>query len=189
VVREFLNSECPRSGLDRCFASAWCWAKPCAISRERRPAQKAQRFQGLMSPDYIHMILKYLPSNEIKTSRPGYCLSPDDSGHSAGFFVRSITTRQRPMRVAFLRDLEAHLPNFASAPFLRTNERKFQPDRLFGLRKNGTKAGRHDFDRFAPIWTSRHRLNTPRSPQDNGMVERLRSHRGRVTKPSLSESV
>jgi len=57
-VAEFLNPNASRSGLDRCLRAHGVGT--CAISRPRNRKPKAQRFR-LMSLDYIHIDVKYLP--------------------------------------------------------------------------------------------------------------------------------
>lgn len=45
-------------------------------------------------------------------------------------------------------------------------------DRLFGLRKRG-ETGEHGFDKLCAALGIEHRLTSPKSPQTNGMIERV----------------
>jgi hypothetical protein len=110
VVREFLNPDVSRSGLDRCL-------RRHGVGNLRDLKVKAARHKHsgfkAYEPGYIHIDVKYLPhlvgsmlcmrlpgSEWLIKPLAGICLSRL-IGPLAGSLSASITTRLRPMRVAF----------------------------------------------------------------------------------------
>jgi len=165
VVREFLNPDVSRSGLDRCLRRHGVGNLRDLKAKDARP--KHSGFKAY-EPGYIHIDVKYLPQMEDQTSRRYLFVAIDRA--TRWVFIRIYNNKTAANARRFLRDLERACP-IRIRTILTDNGKEFT-DRLFGLRKR-VATGRHEFDRLCTELDIEHRLTPPRSPQTNGMVERF----------------
>jgi transposase InsO family protein len=179
VVREFLNPNVSRSGLDRCLrrhgASRLQDLKPKAPKPTHKPFKAYE-------PGYLHVDVKYLPQMADEERRRYLFVAIDRA--TRWVFVRIYPAKTAANARRFLRDLERAAP-MKITRVLTDNGKEFT-DRLFGARRRPA-TGTHDFDRLCADLGIEHRLAPPMRPQTNGMVERfngriedvLQSHRFR----------
>lgn len=165
VVREFLNPDVSRSGLDRCLRRHGVGNLRDLKVKDARP--KHSGFKAY-EPGYIHIDVKYLPQMEDQTSRRYLFVAIDRA--TRWVFIRIYNNKTAANARRFLRDLERACP-IRIRTILTDNGKEFT-DRLFGLRKR-IATGKHEFDRLCTELNIEHRLTPPRSPQTNGMVERF----------------
>jgi transposase InsO family protein len=165
VVREFLNPNASRSGLDRCLRRHG--VGNLRDLRARAPQPKRSAFKAY-EPGYIHIDVKYLPQMADETSRRYLFVAIDRA--TRWVFIRIFKTKTAANARRFLRDLERACP-MRIRTILTDNGKEFT-DRLFGLRKRSA-SGEHEFDTLCAALGIEHRLTPPKSPQTNGMVERF----------------
>lgn len=179
VVREFLNPNVSRSGLDRCLRR-----HGVGNLRELKPAtpRAAHKTFKAYVPGYLHIDVKYLPQMADDDRRRYLFVAIDRA--TRWVFVRICSAKTAANARRFLRDLERAAP-MRITRVLTDNGKEFT-DRLFGLRRRAA-TGNHEFDRLCADLGIEHRLAPPMRPQTNGMVERfngriediLQSHRFR----------
>ena len=165
VVREFLNPDVSRSGLDRCLRRHGVGNLRDLKVKTARP--KHSGFKAY-EPGYLHIDVKYLPQMADEASRRYLFVAIDRA--TRWVFVRVYNSKTAANARGFLRDLERACP-MRIRTILTDNGKEFT-DRLFGLRKRA-QSGKHEFDRLCADLGIEHRLTPPRSPQTNGMVERF----------------
>ena len=165
VVREFLNPNVSRSGLDRCLRRHGVGSLRDLKAKDEKP--KHSGFKAY-EPGYIHIDVKYLPRMANETSR-GYLFVAIDRA-TRRVFIAIYRNKTAANARRFLRDLERACP-IRIRTILTDNGKEFT-DRLFGLRKRAA-TGQHEFDTLCSALGIEHRLTPPRSPQTNGMVERF----------------
>jgi len=165
VVREFLNPNVSRSGLDRCLRRHGVGNLRDLQARVARP--KRSGFKAY-EPGYIHIDVKYLPKMADETSHRYLFVAIDRA--TRWVFIRIFKTKTAANARRFLRDLERACP-IRIRTILTDNGKEFT-DRLFGLRKRAA-TGEHEFDKLCAELGIEHRLTPPKSPQTNGMVERF----------------
>ena len=165
VVREFLNPEVSRSGLDRCLRRHGVGNLRDLLAQSPRPKHKAFK---AYEPGYLHVDVKYLPQMADESSRRYLFVAIDRA--TRWVFVRICRSKSAANARRFLRDLERACP-IRIRTILTDNGREFT-DRLFGLRKCSA-TGRHEFDQLCTDLGIEHRLSPPMHPQTNGMVERF----------------
>ncbi len=165
VVREFLNPNVSRSGLDRCLRRHSVGNLRDLKVKTARP--KPSGFKAY-EPGYLHIDVKYLPQMANQTSRRYLFVAIDRA--TRWVFIRIYNSKTAANARRFLRDLERACP-LRIRTILTDNGKEFT-DRLFGLRKRA-QTGRHEFDRLCAELDIDHRLTPPMSPQTNGMVERF----------------
>jgi transposase InsO family protein/transposase-like protein len=165
VVREFLNPDASRSGLDRCLRRHGVGNLRDLKARDPRP--KHSGFKAY-EPGYLHIDVKYLPQMADETSRRYLFVAIDRA--TRWVFVRITNNKTAANARRFLRDLERACP-MRIRTILTDNGKEFT-DRLFGLRKR-TATGKHEFDKMCSELDIEHRLSPPQHPQTNGMVERF----------------
>ena len=165
VVREFLNPNASRSGLDRCLRRHGVGNLRDLQARAARP--KHSGFKAY-EPGYLHVDVKYLPQMADETSRRYLFVAIDRA--TRWVFIRIFPAKTAANARRFLRDLERACP-IRIRTVLTDNGKEFT-DRLFGLRKRAA-TGAHEFDTLCAALDIEHRLTPPRSPQTNGMVERF----------------
>jgi transposase InsO family protein len=191
VVREFLNPNVSRSGLDRCLRRHGVSRLQDLKPKAPKPAHKPFK---AYEPGYLHIDVKYLPqmADEERRVRATYAAASAATVRAHLFVAidratRWVFVRIYPAKTAanarrFLRDLERAAP-MKITRVLTDNGKEFT-DRLFGLRRRPA-TGADDFDRLCADLGIEHRLAPPMRPQTNGMVERfngriedvLQSHR------------
>jgi len=165
VVREFLNPEVSRSGLDRCLRRHGVGNLRDLQAKDPRPKHKAFK---AYEPGYLHVDVKYLPQMADESSRRYLFVAIDRA--TRWVFIRIYKSKTAANARRFLRDLERACP-LRIRTILTDNGKEFT-DRLFGLRKREA-TGRHEFDRLCADLGIEHRLAPPQHPQTNGMVERF----------------
>jgi transposase InsO family protein len=165
VVREFLNPNVSRSGLDRCLRRHGVGNLRDLKAKTARP--KHSGFKAY-EPGYLHIDVKYLPQMADQTSRRYLFVAIDRA--TRWVFIRIYNSKTAANARRFLRDLERACP-LRIRTILTDNGKEFT-DRLFGLRKRA-QSGKHEFDELCTELGIEHRLTPPRSPQTNGMVERF----------------
>lgn len=179
VVREFLNPNVSRSGLDRCLRRHGAGNLRALKPKEARPAHGAFK---AYEPGYVHIDVKYLPQMADEDRRRYLFVAIDRA--TRWVFVRIYPAKSAANARRFLRDLDRGAP-MKITRVLTDNGKEFT-DRLFGLRRRPA-TGAHGFDRLCAALGIEHRLAPPMRPQTNGMVERfngriedvLQSHRFR----------
>jgi hypothetical protein len=127
VVREVLNPNVSRSGLDRCLRRHGVGNLRDLKVKEAKPKHSAFK---AYEPGYLHIDVKYLPHHS-------YGVANDCANGSSNI-----------------------------------GDGKAFTEPLFGLRKRAT-TGKQGFDTLCSEPGIDHRLTPPKSPQTNGMVERV----------------
>lgn len=164
VVREFLNPDVSRSGLDRCL-------RRHGVSRLRdlRPVEPVEVTVGKSfkpyAPGYLHIDYKYLPQMPDETRRRYLFVAIDRATRWVYLELRS----EKTVRAAkgFLKRVLAKVP-FKVHRILTDNDKAFT-DRL----SKRAPTGEHPFDQLCAKAGAEHRLSPVRRPQTNGMVERF----------------
>ena len=165
AVREFLNPNASRSGLDRCLRRQGVGNLRDLEDRAAGPEHSAFK---AYQPGYIHIDVKYLPQMADESRRRHLFVAIDRA--TRWVFIRIFTAKTAANARRFLRDLERACPmRIRTIP---TDNGKVFTDRLFGLRKRAA-TGEHDFATLCAALDIGHRLTPPRSPRTNGMVERF----------------
>ena len=164
VVREFLNPDVSRSGLDRCLRRHGVGNLRDLDTRPTTPASKPFK---AYEPGYFHMDIKYLPQMPDEASRRYLFVAIDRA-------TRWVFAQLRPSKTAkearqFLAALHKASPCHIRT-LLTDNGSEFT-DRLFNKQKQAS--GHHEFDQLCVALAIEHRLTKPRHPQTNGMVERF----------------
>ena len=165
VVREFLNPQVSRSGLDRCLRR-----HGVGNLRDLEPATTSARTHKPFKhyePGYVHIDVKYLPQMPDETERRYLFVAIDRA-------TRWVFVQIRPHKTAaaargFLSAFNKAAP-FKVRTLLTDNGSEFT-DRLFNKQKQAS--GEHEFDLLCQALGIEHRLTKPRHPQTNGMVERF----------------
>jgi transposase InsO family protein len=165
VVREFLNPNASRSGLDRCLRRHGVGNLRDLKARAAGPKHSAFK---AYEPGCIHIDVKYLPQMADESRRRYLFVATDRA--TRWVFIRIFTARTAANARRFLRDLERACP-MRIRTILTDNGKEFT-DRLFGLRKRAA-TGEHEFDTLCAALDIEHRLTPPKSPQTNGTVERF----------------
>ena len=177
VVREFLNPEVSRCGLDRCLRRHGVANLRDLQAKSTRPKHKAFK---AYEPGYLHVDVKYLPQMADETSRRYLFVAIDRA--TRWVFIRIYNSKNAANARRFLRDLERACPmriktilteraKSAIGPRTMASGKEFT-DRLLGLRKRSA-TGKHEFDLLCSDLGIEHRLAPPQHPQTNGMVERF----------------
>ena len=162
VVRESLNPNASRSGLDRCLRRHG--VGNLRDMKAKAPKSKHSAFKSY-EPGYLHIDVKYLPQMQDETKRRYLFVAIDRA--TRWVFIRVYNTKTAANARRFLRDLERACP-IRIRTILTDNGKEFT-DRLFGLRKR-TATGERAFDTLCADLEIAHRLIPPKSPQTNGMV-------------------
>jgi transposase InsO family protein len=165
VVREFLNPNASRSGLDRCLRRHGLGN--LRDMKAKVPKPKHSAFKAY-EPGYIHIDVKYLPQMADESRRRYLFVAIDRA--TRWVFIRIFNAKTAANARRFLRDLERACP-IRIRTILTDNGKEFT-DRLFGLRKRAA-TGEYEFDKLCAALNIDHRLTPPKSPQTNGMVERF----------------
>jgi len=165
VVREFLNPQVSRSGLDRCLRRHGVGNLRALQAQSPLPKHKAFK---AYEPGYLHEEVKYLAQMADETSRRYLFVAVDRT--TRWVFIRIYNSRTAANARRFLRDLERACP-IRIRTVLTDNGREFT-DSLFGLRKRAP-TGKHEYDKLGTDLGIEHRLAPPQHPQTNGMVERF----------------
>ncbi len=164
VVREFLNPDVSRSGLDRCLRR-----HGVARLADLRPVEPVEVSAGKgfkpYEPGYLHIDYKYLPQMPDEKSRRYLFVAIDRATRWVYLELRP----EKTVRAAqgFLKRVLAKVP-FKVHRILTDNDKAFT-DRL----SKRAPTGEHPFDQLCAEAGAEHRLSPVRHPQTNGMVERF----------------
>ena len=143
VVREFLNPNASRSGLDRCLRRHGIGPRDNGNLRDlkaKAPKPKHSAFKAY-EPGYLHIDVKYLPQMADEGRRRYLFVAIDRA--TRWVFIRVYNSKTAANARRFLRDLERACP-IRIRTVLTDNGKEFT-DRLFGLRKRAA-TGEHEFD-------------------------------------------
>jgi transposase-like protein len=105
VVREFLNPNVSRSGLDRCLRRHGVGNLHDLQAKDPRPKHKAFK---AYEPGYLHVDVKYLPQMAEETSRRYLFVAIDRA--TRWVFIRIFKAKTAANARRFLRDLERACP-------------------------------------------------------------------------------
>jgi transposase-like protein len=105
VVREFLNPNVSRSGLDRCLRRHGVGNLRDLKAKAPKPKHKAFR---AYEPGYIHVDVKYLPKMADESSRRYLFVTIDRA--TRWVFIRIYKTKTAANARRFLRDIERACP-------------------------------------------------------------------------------
>jgi transposase-like protein len=171
VVREFLNPQVSRSGLDRCLRRHGVGNLRDLQAKSTRPKHKAFK---AYEPGYLHVDVKYLPQTAEETSRRYLFVAIDRA--TRWVFIRICNSKTAANARRFLRDLERACP-IRIRTILTDNGKEFT-DRLFGLRKR-SPTGKHEFDQLC----GDHAPLSLGPMARHGSSSNIGSHRLRTRKP------
>jgi hypothetical protein len=167
VVREFINEDVSRSGLDRCLRRHGVARLADLLPKEDAPKAEVKGFKAYL-PGFVHVDVKYLPQMADEDGRTYLFVGIDRA-------TRWVYLERLPKKSA------AHARGFlerliTAAPFkitrLMTDNGKEFTDRFCATGER-EPTGRHPVDRLCAAQGIAHRLIKPGRPQTNGMVERF----------------
>ena len=179
VVREFINPDVSRSGLDRCLRRhgvanlRQLQAQALADAGQVEPQVKT--FKDY-EPGFLHMDIKYLPRMPDEKQRRYLFVAIDRA--TRWVFMHIYADQSEQSSVDFLNRLERAAP-MKIVKLLTDNGSQFT-DRFTSKKREPT--GCHDFDVRCGELGIEHRLCPPRHPQTNGMVERFNGRISEVVK-------
>ena len=172
VVREFVNPQVSRAGLDRCLRR-----HGVSSLRELQAQAQAQADAGTADkpvktfkdyePGFVHVDIKYLPQMPDERQRRYLFVAIDRA--TRWVFMHIYADQSEDSSVDFLQRLERAAP-MKIVKLLTDNGSQFT-DRF--TNKKREPSGRHKFDVHCKALGIEHRLCPPRHPQTNGMVERF----------------
>jgi len=165
VVREFLDADVSRSGLDRRLRRHGVGNLRALKPKAPKPGHEPFK---AYEPGYIHIDVKYLPKMADEPRRRYLFVAIDRA--TRWVFVRICKARTATNAARFLREPERSCPMHIRT-ILADNGKEFT-DRLFGMRGR-EETGNHAFDELRAALGIEHRPTRPRSPQTDGMVERF----------------
>jgi len=176
VMREFVNPDVSRSGLDRCLRRHGVGNLRQLLPVSARSPHKPFK---AYEPGFVHIDVKYLPQMADETQRRYLFVAIDRA--TRWVFVQLKTSKSAQAAKRFLAALIKACP-IKIHTILTDNGKEFT-DRFITTGER-TPTGQHAFDALCAALDIEHRLTPPRRPQTNGMVERfngriaevLRSH-------------
>ena len=191
VVREFLNPEVSRSGLDRCLRRHGVGNLRDLQAKDPQPKHKAFK---AYEPGYLHVDVKYLPQMADETSRRYLFVAIDRA--TRWVFIRIFKAKTAANARRFLRDLERACPlrirtiltdrangvPLVGATMARGKE---FTDRRFGLRKRAA-SGQHEFDQLRSDLGIDHRLAPPQPPRPTAWSNGSTAASRRCFNPTIS---
>jgi len=166
VIREFINPDVSRSGLDRCLRRHGVSDLKSLQPLLEGTAKPLKTFKDY-EPGFLHIDIKYLPQMPDETQRRYLFVAIDRA--TRWVFMRTYRDQSERSSTDFLRRLKQAAP-MKIKTILTDNGSQFT-DRFTSKAK--TPSGQHVFDLACVSLGIEHRLCPPRHPQTNGMVERF----------------
>jgi transposase InsO family protein len=183
VVREFINPDVSRSGLDRCLRrhGVGSLRELQAAAREAAgeappPAKTFKDYE----PGFVHIDIKYLPQMPDEAARRYLFVAIDRA--TRWVFLRVYADQSDASSVDFLERLHEAAP-MKITKALTDNGSQFT-DRFTS--KAREPSGQHHFDVRCKALGIEHRLCPPRHPQTNGLVERFNGRISDVVQQTLT---
>jgi len=168
VVREFLNPEVSRSGLDRCLRRHGVSNLQALRPPQEEGAKRShQPFKDYL-PGFVHVDVKYLPQMPDEEQRR-YLFAAIDRA-TRWVYVELLPDKSAASAKGFLQRL-IKAAAFTIEKVLTDNGKAFT-DR-FCVTGEREPTGAHPFDQACAEHHIEHRLIKPRHPQTNGMIERF----------------
>ena len=181
VVREFINPDVSRSGLDRCLRRHGASDLKALQPRIEGKAMPVKTFKDY-EPGFLHVDIKYLPQMPDETQRRYLFVAIDRA--TRWVFMRTYGHQCETSSTDFLRRLKRAAP-MKIKTILTDNGSQFT-DRFTSSAKSSS--GQHVFDLTCLSMSIEHRLCPPRHPQTNGMVERFNGRISDVVKQTRFRS-
>ena len=150
VVREFINPDVSRSGLDRCLRRHGVGSLKALPPATEKPTHKPFR---VYEPDFLHVDVKYLPQMPDEEGRRYLFVAIERA--TRWVFVQIKSNKTAIAAKAFLK--AAHQACSVRITTLLTDNGKEFTDRLFGS-KDRKATGEHEFDQLCEALGIEHRL-------------------------------
>ena len=167
VIREFLNPDVSRSGLDRCLRRHGVSNLNALKPHEEGDTPPKKTFKDY-EPGFVHVDIKYLPQMPDEDARRYLFVAIDRA--TRWVYLELLPDKTARSAQAFLKRL-LRTAAFKITKILTDNGKEFT-DR-YAATGERTPSGKHPFDRVCQTHDIEHRLTKPRHPQTNGMVERF----------------
>jgi len=155
VVREFLNPDVSRSGLDRCLRRHGVGNLRDLKVKTARP--KHSGFKAY-EPGYIHIDVKYLPQMANETSRRYLFVAIDRA--TRWVFIRIYNNKTAANARRFLRDLERACPlsgHCVAMPCRAVNTHPHHIDGASQVRHRSEDDGERKRVHGSPLWPAKTR--------------------------------
>jgi transposase InsO family protein len=166
VIREFINADVSRSGLDRCLRRHGVSDLKTLAPQIEGQSKPVKTFKDY-APGFLHVDIKYLPQMPDETHRRYLFVAIDRA--TRWVFMRIYADQTEISSIDFLRRLKQAAP-MKIKTILTDNASQFT-DRFTS--RSRTPSGQHVFDLSCQTMGIEHRLCPPRRPQTNGMVGRF----------------
>ena len=166
VIREFINPDVSRSGLDRCLRRHGVSDLKALQPQPEGQTKPLKTFKDY-EPGFLHIDIKYLPQMPDETHRRYLFVAIDRA--TRWVFMRTYGEQSDRSSTDFLRRLKRAAP-MKIKTILTDNGSQFT-DRFTSTHRS--VSGQHVFDLACLSMGIEHRLCPPRHPQTNGMVERF----------------
>jgi transposase InsO family protein len=167
LVKEFINADASRSGLDRCLRRHGVSRLVDLRPKEEAPKRPVKGFKDY-TPGFVHVDVKYLPQMADEDRRTYLFVAIDRA--SRWVYLERLTDKSAKSAQGFFQRLLKAAP-FKIYTVLTDNGKEFT-DRFCATGER-EPTGRHPVDRLCTEQAIEHRLIKPAHPQTNGMVERF----------------
>ena len=167
VTREFIYPKVSRSGLDRCLRRHGVSNLKALRPEEDGTKPPVKTFKAY-APGFVHVNVKYLPQMPDQDQRRYLFVAVDRA--TRWVYVEILKDKSATAASDFLKRLINKAP-FKITKALTDNGKAFT-DRFCATGER-QPTGAHAFDLVCAANHIEHRLIKPRTPQTNGMIERL----------------